>query len=69
MSGVCKCGGKIIFTISEGSIKKYLEPAIELAESYNIPAYTKQSLELAKLYIESIFGKEIDKQVDLKSWF
>lgn len=67
--GVCKCGGKIIFTISEGSIKKYLEPAIELAETYNIPAYTKQSLELAKLYIESIFGKETEKQIDLKSWF
>jgi DNA polymerase II large subunit len=69
LSGVCKCGGKIIFTISEGSIKKYLEPAIELAENYNIPAYTKQSLDLAKLYIESIFGKEIERQVDLKSWF
>ncbi len=70
LSGVCtKCKGKIIFTISEGSIKKYLEPAIELAEKYNIPAYTKQSLQLAKLYIESIFGKDLDKQVELKQWF
>ncbi len=69
LTGVCKCGGKIIFTISEGSIRKYLEPAIELAETYNIPAYTKQSLELAKLYIESIFGKETERQIDLKSWF
>ncbi len=69
LAGVCKCGGKIIFTISEGSIKKYLDPAIELAETYNIPAYTKQALELAKLYIESIFGKELERQVDLKSWF
>ncbi len=69
MSGACSCGGKIIFTISEGSIKKYLDPAIELAETYNIPAYTKQSLELAKLYIESIFGKESERQVDLKNWF
>ncbi len=70
MSGVCtKCGGKIIFTISEGSIKKYLEPAIELAEKYDIPAYTKQGLELTKFYIESIFGKDLDKQVELKKWF
>ncbi len=69
LTGVCKCGGKIIFTISEGSIKKYLDPAIELAESYNIPAYTKQSLELTKMYIESIFGRETEKQVDLKGWF
>jgi DNA polymerase II large subunit len=65
MVGSCKCGGKIIFTISEGSIKKYLEPAIKLAEKYNISSYTKQSLELAKLYIESIFGKDDEKQVSL----
>jgi DNA polymerase II large subunit len=63
--GVCKCGGRIIFTISEGSIKKYLEPAIELAKKYNISSYTKQSLELAKVYIESIFGRESEKQVSL----
>jgi len=69
LSGICKCGGKIIFTISEGSIKKYLDPAIELAETYNIPPYTKQALDLAKLYIESIFGKETEKQADLKNWF
>jgi len=68
--GVChKCGGKIIFTISEGSIKKYLEQAIILADTYNIPAYTKQALNLVKLYIESIFGKETEKQIDLKKFF
>jgi DNA polymerase II large subunit len=68
--GVChKCGGKIIFTISEGSIKKYLEQAIMLADNYNIPSYTKQALNLVKLYIESIFGKETEKQIDLKKFF
>jgi len=70
LAGICfKCGGKIIFTISEGSIKKYLEHAIMLAEKYHIPAYTQQALALVKLYIESIFGKEIDKQVNLKAFF
>ncbi len=70
LSGVCtKCGGKIIFTISEGSIKKYLEPAMELATNYNISSYTREGMELTKLYIESIFGKDSEKQVDLKKWF
>jgi DNA polymerase II large subunit len=70
LSGVCnKCGGKLLFTISEGSIKKYLDSAIDLATNYEISEYTRQSLELAKLYIESIFGKDADKQVDLKKWF
>jgi len=70
MTGICsKCNGKIIFTISEGSIRKYLEPALELAENFKIPEYTKQGLELTKIYIESIFGKESDKQIELKQWF
>jgi DNA polymerase II large subunit len=70
MSGVCtKCGGKIIFTISHGSIIKYLEPALDLTRNFKISAYTMQSLELAKIYIESIFGRESDKQVELKAWF
>ena len=70
LSGVCtKCGGKIIFTISEGSIKKYLDPAMELATNYNISAYTKEGMELTAMYIESIFGKELEKQVDLNKWF
>jgi DNA polymerase II large subunit len=70
MIGVCtSCGGKIIFTISEGSIRKYLEPAMELAINFDIPAYTKQGLELVKTYIESIFGKETEKQIVLKKWF
>jgi len=70
LSGVCtQCGGKIIFTISEGSIKKYLEPALDLANNYNISSYTKEIIELTKIYIESIFGKDNEKQSDLKQWF
>ncbi|MCK5449231.1 DNA polymerase II large subunit [Candidatus Pacearchaeota archaeon] len=70
LSGVCtKCGGKIIFTISEGSIKKYLDPAMDLANNYNISQYTKEGMDLTEMYIESIFGKESEKQIDLKKWF
>ncbi|MBS3091861.1 DNA polymerase II large subunit [Candidatus Pacearchaeota archaeon] len=70
LSGVCsKCNGKIIFTISEGGIIKYLEPALKLANDYDIPVYVKQNLELTKKYIESIFGREETKQVDLRKWF
>jgi len=70
LTGVCpKCGGKIIFTIHEGGIKKYLEPALELAEKYNLSPYMKQSLELTKRYIDSVFGKELERQEALKRWF
>ncbi|MBW2974620.1 DNA polymerase II large subunit [Candidatus Woesearchaeota archaeon] len=68
--GKCtKCGGKIIFTISEGSIIKYLEPAISLAAKYDLPSYLKLSLELTKRRVEGIFGKEKEKQIALGQWF
>lgn len=66
ISGVCnKCGGKIIFTISEGTLKKYLEPSLELARKENVPNYIKQSLEIVKDRIDTLFGKEKTKQVGL----
>ncbi len=63
------CGGKIIFTISEGSIVKYLEPSMSLANKYSLPTYLKQTLELTKRRIEGIFGKEKEKQTGLGAWF
>jgi DNA polymerase II large subunit len=68
--GKCtKCGGKIIFTISEGSVIKYLGPSISLAKKYNVPAYLQQSLELLKRRVEDIFGKDKEKQEGLGKWF
>jgi len=71
LNGKCtKCGNpKLIFTISYGSIVKYLEPALELTRNYNVPAYIIQDLELTKKYIESIFGKDTEKQEALGKWF
>lgn len=69
LSGVCnKCGGKIIFTISEGTLKKYLEPSLELATKENVPNYLKQSLEIVKDRIDTLFGKEKTKQVGLSAF-
>ena len=55
--------------MNEGGIKKYLEPAIELVEKYSNSPYLKQNLDLIKRHIESIFGKETEKQEALKKWF
>ncbi|MEK6854722.1 MAG: DNA polymerase II large subunit [Nanoarchaeota archaeon] len=70
LGGKCtKCGGKLIFTISEGSILKYMKPALELARTYNASPYLLESLELTEMYIQSIFGKEKEKQEALGKWF
>ncbi len=64
-----KCKGKLLFTVSEGSVVKYLEPSISLAERYELPKYLRQSLELTKMRIESVFGKDKERQTGLGSWF
>ena len=70
LSGKCRlCGGRLIFTVSEGSIIKYLEPAISLSNKYNLPPYLKQVLELTKNRVEGVFGKDKDKQEGLGRWF
>jgi DNA polymerase II large subunit len=68
--GKCiKCGGKLLFTIAEGSVLKYLEPTISLANKYDLSVYLKQTLELTKLRIEGVFGKDSEKQAGLGAWF
>ena len=70
LMGKCiKCGGKIIFTISEGSILKYMQPALDLAKNFNSSAYLTESLELTEMYIQSIFGKDAEKQETINKWF
>ena len=70
MNGKCvNCNRKLIFTISYGSIVKYLEPGLDLTKNYDVPAYIKQDLELTKKYIESIFGRDTEKQESIEKWF
>ncbi len=63
-----KCGGKLVLTVAEGTVSKYLEPSLNLAEKYSLPEYLKQTLEILKRRVESIFGKEPTKQVGLKKF-
>ncbi len=60
-----KCHTNLIFTISEGSIVKYLEHSLNLAKEYDFSPYLKQSLEIVQENIHLIFGKEKEKQVGL----
>ena len=70
LKGECsKCGGRIVFTVSEGFIIKYLQPTLDLADKFDLPPYLKQSLDLTRLRIESMFGKEKETQENLGKWF
>jgi len=61
-------GGKLMFTISHGSVIKYLGPSLELAEKYDFSPYLKQTLEILQANVDQVFGKEKDKQVGLGSF-
>ena len=68
--GKCvSCSGKIIFTVSEGSVIKYLDPSLSLSRKYDVGPYLTQTLELTKRMIESVFGKEKEIQAGLGNWF
>jgi len=59
LSGRCeKCGGRIILTVAEGVVYKYLESCEELASKYKFPNYLLQSLEIIKRRMNSVFGRE-----------
>ena len=53
-----ECGGKVLLTISEGTIKKYLIPSEELIDNYQISPYTRQQVMILKNTIQSLFGKD-----------
>jgi len=55
-------GGKLLLTISKGSIEKYLATSLNLAERYNIDVYTKQRLLLLRDEILGVFGNSTAEQ-------
>jgi len=60
-----KCGGRLILTVHEGSVRKYLEVSMKVAEEYGVSSYTRQRLELLKIEINSIFKNDKAKQTGL----
>ncbi len=66
LSGRCnKCGGKIILTIAEGSVKKYLDFCLTLNKEFKLPDYLKQDIMILERRIEGMFGKSPTKQLKL----
>ncbi|MCD4739568.1 DNA polymerase II large subunit [archaeon] len=58
-NGKCtRCGGKIILTVAEGSVKKYLKVSQRIAEQYGLSDYMKQRLTIVEKNIESVFNNE-----------
>jgi len=66
LSGNCpNCGGKLILTVSEGTVMKYLDLAEKIVNDQDLDLYHKQRIILLKNALESLFEDDAPKQVKL----
>jgi DNA polymerase II large subunit len=72
LKGVClRCGGKLSLTVYKGGIEKYVSPALDLVERFDLENYYKDRLDLVREELRSIFQEEedveepLDRQISL----
>ena len=67
--GKCtRCGGKLLLTVSENTVRKYLDISLDLVDRYDISSYLKQRLQLLQREIDSVFTNELSRQVSLSDF-
>ena len=63
LSGECReCGGRVNLTVHQGSVNKYMDTAIEVADRFGCREYTKQRLRILERSLESVFENDKNKQ-------
>ena len=63
LTGDCReCGGRVNLTVHQGSVNKYIDTAIHVAEEFGCREYTKQRLEVLEKSLESVFENDKNKQ-------
>jgi DNA polymerase II large subunit len=66
LSGKCtECNGKLILTVHEKSVKKYLDISKEIAKRYHISTYAIQRINLVEKNIDSLFMSDKIKKTKL----
>jgi len=64
LSGSCRaCGGKLVLTVSKGSVEKYLVFIKEMIEKYALDSYLKQRITILERSIDTIFPEKEKKQI------
>lgn len=69
LTGKCKCGHDLIYSISKGSVVKYLEISKDLMSRYPIDPYTVERIKILEHSIESLFESDKSKQSSLDVFF
>ncbi|SEH17502.1 DNA polymerase II large subunit [Natronorubrum sediminis] len=69
LTGDCReCGGRVNLTVHKGSVNKYMQTAIQVADEYDCRDYTKQRLEVLERSLESIFENDKNKQSGIEDF-
>jgi DNA polymerase II large subunit len=62
-----ECDGKVLLTISEGTIRKYMQPSKDIINEYEITPYLRQQVTMINRTLQSLFGKD-ERQSGLKQF-
>jgi len=57
-----ECGGDVALTVHEGSVNKYMDTALRVAEEFGAREYTKQRLRILEKRIDRVFEDDTNKQ-------
>ncbi|GAB3042316.1 DNA polymerase II large subunit [Natronobiforma cellulositropha] len=69
LTDVCReCGGRVNLTVHQGSVNKYMQTSITVAEEFGCREYTKQRLEVLEQSLESIFENDKNKQSGIEDF-
>ncbi|WP_226039924.1 DNA polymerase II large subunit [Natrinema sp. DC36] len=69
LTGDCReCGGRVNLTVHKGSVNKYMQTAIQVADEYDCRPYTKQRLEVLEKSLESVFENDKNKQSGIEDF-
>ena len=64
-----RCPGRLVLTVYENSVKKYLKSTLELAERYKVPLYTVQRIQLMEKAVRSLFDNDRYHKATLDEYF
>ena len=69
LKGVCtRCGGKILKTIAQRSVSKYLDISKKMVAKYDLGAYLSDRLAVLELSMQSMFTDDRVKKVTLSDF-
>ncbi|MCK5594098.1 MAG: hypothetical protein KAI18_02540 [Candidatus Aenigmarchaeota archaeon] len=59
LTGKCSaCGGKLLLTVSEGTIRKYIEPSKHIMGNFKVSSYLRQQFAILESEVDAFFGKK-----------